>query len=420
MTGKRLRNWLQNGVLVLLCALTLLQLAQLPLLQNIRLSSNRLFPQSDGGEVQAESAPLSAMFPAVNLMATVDSEHGRCGQLCLSADSAALQAVIPLFKEAIGSATETGQVADETFRAALNYPGLFLELTSGPLPLEVVAAWLGETAAFSREVRAMALTTGEDDVTSLYLLDGEGRIFRYGTALYPPAVRSVCEGFLANGGVFSYETGYVALAPYTVLAQEVAAPAVLSSERPAGYSAYNLLSALGFNAHTFSRYTESGGAEVVEESPRTLRIAPDGTVTLTNRGTGASNPYQTSSQGLPEVLATAWRLAMALTEGTGASPLFLQAVEETESGCVLRFRYQVDGVPVFFADGGDALSVVFQNGAVSSFTYRCRAYEPLEEEPAPLLPTDMAQAIAAAYPDAALSIGYVDDGSGRTAAQWRR
>ena len=78
----------------------------------------------------------------------------------------------------------------------------------------------------------MALTTGEDDVTSLYLLDGEGRIFRYGTALYPPAVRSVCEGFLANGGVFSYETGYVALAPYTVLAQEVAAPAVLSSERP--------------------------------------------------------------------------------------------------------------------------------------------------------------------------------------------
>ena len=259
MTGKRLRNWLQNGVLVLLCALTLLQLAQLPLLQNIRLSSNRLFSQSDGGEVQAESAPLSAMFPAVNLMATVDSEHGRCGQLCLSADSAALQAVIPLFKEAIGSATETGQVADETFRAALNYPGLFLELTSGPLPLEVVAAWLGETAAFSREVRAMALTTGEDDVTSLYLLDGEGRIFRYGTALYPPAVRSVCEGFLANGGVFSYETGYVALAPYTVLAQEVAAPAVLSSERPAGYSAYNLLSALGFNAHTFSRYTESGG-----------------------------------------------------------------------------------------------------------------------------------------------------------------
>ncbi len=55
MTGKRLRNWLQNGVLVLLCALTLLQLAQLPLLQNIRLSSNRLFSQSDGGEVQAES-----------------------------------------------------------------------------------------------------------------------------------------------------------------------------------------------------------------------------------------------------------------------------------------------------------------------------------------------------------------------------
>lgn len=418
MTSKRLRNWMQNGALILLTALALLQITQLPMLQNIRLSSGGLFSQNDGGEVQEESAPLAAMFPAVNLMVTVDSEHGRCGQLCLSAGDSALQSVIPLFKEALGSATEIGQTADETFRAALNHPGLFLELTAGPLPLEVVAAWLGETAAFTREVRAMALTAGEDDAASLYLLDGEGRIFRYGTALYPPAVRGVCEGFLANGGVFSYETGYVALAPYTVLAPETAAPPVLSSERPAGYSAYNLLSALGFNAHTFSRYTESGGAEVVEESPRTLRIAPDGTVALTNRG--ASNLYQTSGQGLPEVLSTAWRLAEALTDGTGASPLFLQEVEETESSCVLRFRYQIDGVPVFFSDGGDALAVAFQNGVMSSFTYRCRTYTPLEEEPAPLLPTDMAQAIAAAYPGAALSIGYVDDGSGRTAAQWRR
>ncbi len=419
MSNKRLRNWLQNGALALLSVLALLQLTQLPLLKNIHLSAGNLFSQSAGTEVQETAAPLSAMFPAVNLMVTVDSEHGRSGQLCLASDSPVLQEVVSLFKEALGSATEAGQTADETFREALNHPGLFLELTAGPLPLEVVAAWLGEETAFAREVRAMALTAGENDA-SLYLLDGEGRIYRYGTALLPPMVRSVCERFSANGGVFSYETGYVALAPYTVLAPDVAAPPDLASERPAGYSAYNLLSALDFNAHTFSRYTESGGAEVVEESPRTLRITPDGLVTLTNRGIGGGSLYRASGEGLREALATAGRLAMALTGGAGASPLFLQGVEETEDGYILRFRYQVDGVPVFFSDGADALSVVFQKGVVSSFTYRCRAYTPLEEEPSPLLPTGMAQAIAASYPDAVLSIGYADDGSGFAAAQWRR
>ena len=34
----------------------------------------------------------------------------------------------------------------------------------------------------------------------------------------------------------------------------------LNPELPAGYSTYNLLTALDFNAHTLSRYTESGGS----------------------------------------------------------------------------------------------------------------------------------------------------------------
>ena len=194
----------------------------------------------------------------------------------------------------------------------------------------------------------------------------------------------------------------------------------ISAERPAGYSAYNLLTALDFNAHTLSRYTESGGAEVVEESPRTLRIAPDGSVSLISRGTAASGLYRASGQGLKEVLAAGWRLASALSGGTGSSPLSLRSAEAEEDGWVLRFWYQVDGVPVFFSDGGDALTITFKGGAVTDFTYRCRSYTPLEEESAPLLPAGMAQAIAAAYPEAALSIGYEDDGSGRLAAQWYR
>lgn len=419
MSDKRLRNMAQNAALALLTVSALFLLTQLPLLQNIRLSPRNLFTQSPDAGPREDSAPPAAVFPSVNLMVTGDSEYGRCGQLCLSADDASLQSVTPLFQEALGSATMTGQAADTTLRAALNDPGLYLEFTSGPLPLEAVAAWLDEEAFFTRSVQAMALTAGDDEKVSLFLLDSDAVIMRCETALPASAVRTVCDGFLTNGGYFSYETGYDTLFPYTVLTAEAGAPKDLLAERPAGYSAYNLLSALDFNAHTLSRYTESGGAEVVEESPRTLRIGPDGVVSFTNRG-GGSGLYRASGEGLREALVTAARLAAALTEGTGASPLFLQEAEATENGWVLRFRYQADGVPVYFSDGGYALAITFQSGTVASFTYRCRAYTPLEEEPAALLPTDMAQAIAAAFPDAALSIGYEDDGSGQLAAQWRR
>lgn len=418
MRNPRLRNLVQNTALVLLTVSALFLLARLPLLRSIRLSAPPLFTAESGGG--AEDDLPAAMFSSVNLMVTGDSEYGRCGRLCVSADSELLQEVVPLFQEALGSAASLGTADDVALREALNAPGLYLELTGGPLPLEAAAAWLGEEAPFQQDVRSMALTAEGEGGASLFLMDAAGTITRCATALPVSALRSSCEKVSPNGSYFAYETGYITLAPYTVLTSQTAALPDISAERPAGYSAYNLLTALDFNAHTLSRYTESGGAEVVEESPRTLRIGPDGSVSFISRGTIASGLYRASGQGLREVLAAGWRLASALSGGTGSSPLFLRSAEEREGGWILRFRYQVDGVPVFFSDGGDALTVTFQDGAVTSFTYRCRFYAPAEEEPAPMLPAGMAQAIAAAYPEAALSIGYEDDGSGCLAARWYR
>ena len=418
MTDKRLRNWMQNLALLLLTASALFLLTRLPLLQNIRLSAGPLF-SAEPALPEPDALP-AAMMASVNLMVTGDSEHGRCGLLCTAAGDAALQEVIPLFQEALGSAVLVGGAEETALRASLDHPGFYLEFAGGELPLQAAAAWLGEEVSFAQPVRAMALTAGEEDTAALFLLDGPGKITRCATALPVSAVRMVCEKFPTNGAYFAYETEYGGLSPYTVLTAETAAPPDISAERPAGYSAYNLLTALDFNAHTLSRYTESSGAEVIEESPRTLRIGPDGSVSFISRGGMASGLYRASGQELREVLAAGWRLAAALTEGTGASPLFLRAVEESENGCVLRFRYEADGLPVFFSDGGDALAITFRDGGVDRFTYRCRAYAPVDEEPAALLPAGMAQAIAAGYPDAALSIGYEDDGSGRLAAQWYR
>ena len=421
MKNKRLRGGVQNVCLILLTLSALFLLARLPMLREIRLPGQvpALFsPEASPGGQEEEALP-AAMFPSMNLMVTGDSQYGRYGRLCVSADDTSLQQITPQFGEALGSASTAERVSDDVFRRALEGPGLYLELTAGQLPLEAAAAWLGERAVgFDQLLRAMALTIGEADAAQLFLLDGQGDIFCYDTALPASAVRTLCESFSPNGGYFSYETASEGVAPYTVLTAEALAPPDLLAELPAGYSVYNLLTALGLNAHTLSRYTESGGAEVVEESSRTLRITPDGGVTLISRGGSAL--YRASGRGLRETLAAAWRLAADLTKGTGASPLYLQAVEAAEGGYILRFRYQAEGIPIFFSDEEDALTVSYQNGGVASFAYRCRSYGAAEEEPAALLPASMAQAIAAERPGSGLSVGYEDDGTGRLSAQWLR
>ena len=359
------------------------------------------------------------MFPAVHVMVTSDIAYGRYGQLHVSGEDPLLVQIIPLFQEALGSATELGAAADKTLRDALEEPGLYLDLTS-QLPLEVAAAWLGEEAALERDVRSMALTCEEEDAV-LYLRSEAGEVFRYATALPASAVREVCAGLSPNGSTFAYETNYAPLAPYTVLVAAAEDAPVVRGELPAAYSVYNLLTALDFNPHTVFRYTESSGAEVVEESPRTLRIGPDGAVSFTSRGEAAAPLYQVRAAGdrptAREALRAAWGLAEALTEGAGASPLRLRTVEEREDGWTILFRYQLQGLPVYFSDESDALSVTVSGGTITAFSYRCRAYAAAEETTA-LLPPDMAQAIASLYPGAGLSIGYIDSGAGEMTAQW--
>jgi len=282
------------------------------------------------------------------------------------------------------------------------------------LPLTAVAACLGETAGSDRPVRAVALTAGGGGSVFLYLRSEDGGLFRCATALPVSAVADICSGVQPNGSSFAYETNYTALEPYTLLAAQVSQPPELQAGLPAGYTDYSLMTALDFNAHTKFWYTDRDGAVVVEESPRTLRIGLDGMVQYSR----AVSVYQADRPALTEALRTAWDLASALTNGTGASALRLSGTEETETGYVVRFRYQAGGIPVCFPDESDALTVTVGGGAVTGFTYRCRAYTPVEEEGAPLLPPAMAAAMASIHPDSGLSLAYVDAGTARISPCW--
>lgn len=419
--NKRTVNRLQNLTLVLLTLTALLQLSRIPLLSGGNWTSRvQALLSRPAGAQESENADLATAVAAVHVVITGDSEYGRYSQLYAPTDGVLFQQVGPLFQEALGSASEVGATADKTLREALNTSGVYVDLTM-ELPLAAVAAWLGEETVYDRAVRAMALTTEETGSAMLYLYSEDGSIFRYSTALPASAVAGLTAAYPPNSGSFAFESNYTPLAPYTVLPGEAVAAPVVNASLPAGYSAYNLLTALDFNAHTGYRYTESSGAEVVTESPRTLRLDVDGTVTYSGGEEAASSLYQVAAAGeaptAVEALQAGLRLSAALTGSTGASSLYLRGVEASPEGWQLSFGYQAAGLPVFFPDGAEALTVTVTDQTITAFTFRCRTYAAAEAA-SPLLPASMAVAIASLYPGSGLSLGYVDNGGDTLAADW--
>lgn len=418
---RRLTNALQNVIMAVLALSALYLLIRLPIFQGALARRLQTFLTAPAGDSAEAPSGLDGEFASVGLMVTGGSGHDRCGLRCAGMDDPLLQAALPLFQEALGSAGEIGLAADLTLQTALESPGIYLNLPS-PLPLEAVSVWLGgEDAVFDRQVGSMALTTEESGSAMLYLRGGDGEIFRYATALPVSAVEALCETAAPNGSSFAYETNYAALDPYAILAPQPEGLKNITGGLPGGYSAYNILTALDFNAHTSYRYPESGGAEVVIDTPRTLRISPDGTVSYTGAGEVDSELYHAAKPGeapsMAGALRAACRLADALTSGSVASPLYLYAVESAGDGWRISFRYQWEGIPIHFPDGPDALSVTVSGGEVTSFTYRSRLYE--EAAPAGrLLPVSMAVSIASLYPGGGLNIGYVDAGGEALAPQW--
>ena len=408
-------NRLQNLALVVLSLVAAGLLSQIPLLNGDWTNQVQAFLTHSSDSAQQETVNLSSALSSVHIVITGDSEYGRYVQMYAPVDGTLFQQVGPLFQEALGSATEVGATADKTLQEALGTPGIYMDLTT-ELPLEIVAAWLNEETGYDRPVRAMALTTEEESAV-LYLCSSDGTIFRYYTALPISAVTELSASYPPNNGSFAFESNYTTLAPYTVLTTQAVSAPLVQASLPAGYSSYNLLTALDFNAHTGYRYQESSGTEVIMESPRTLRLSPDGTVTYDGSADTASDLYRVAGFSAVEALQSGMELAAALTEGTGASPLYLQSITSTDTGWQLTFGYCSSCIPVVFSDGADALTVTVTDRTITAFTYRCRAYTILEEASA-LLPASMAMAIASLHPGSGLSLGYVDGGGDTLSAFW--
>lgn len=418
MNKKAVINFLQNLTLLTLSFTAVLLLTRFPMLDGALSGRVRELLYAPEQTVQS-SFDLTTAITAVHFAVTDDVEYGRYTEINAAADGAEFQKISPLLRAAIGSATPGRAATQAELRKALETPGIFVDLTT-VLPLEVVAAWLGEEADGEGGIRALALTTARETAI-LFLIMGDGSVMRCECALSSSAVREITSGFAPNAGQFAYESGYGTLAPYTVLVQQVSGTARMNASVPAGYSAYNLLTALDFNAHTNARYTESSGTEVVMQSPRILRIGTDGTVQYSSDGNVTNELYRVACAGetpsASEALQGACALAAALSGGTDAASLSLDSVEKTETGWIVTFCYRLGGVRVRLNDERAALRVTIEGDTIREFEYYCRAYTPAEENSV-LLPPLMAVAIASMHENAELMLAYVDNGSAVIDTHW--
>ena len=91
-------------------------------------------------------------------------------------------------------------------------------------------------------------------------------------------------------------------------------------------------------------------------------------------------------------------------------------MEQSGSGTVLTFGYQVGGVPIRFADGSAAAEITLSGQTISSLTLRPRQYT--AGTTSSLLPLRQAMAIAGRNEGAELSIGYADTGTYPLSAVW--
>lgn len=357
------------------------------------------------------SSDLTALAAPVDIVVT--NEYGRGSFLLTAAGDSGKEPLIRLLQEALGSAGAAEAVTENLFRAALNEAGVYFDYLV-PLPAAIVASRLGAETKLGGRVRRLLLSR-EGSSVRLYLWDGTSVIYRYPTAVPADVLAEAVDLFDTDGTFFAFEGGadYQGLDPYSVLGQgRMTFPALTAAPAPIASDMDALLSHLDFVRNPL-RYPQSDGTQAVEESPRTLRVRPDGTILYTGDTPAAVGRLFDVAGGrenptaIESVLAV-HRLMETLLGGEGDTQWYLSGYEDTASGCRLTLDYLVGGVPVYFSDGAPAMEAEIAHGVLISFTLRCRQYTPAQESVS-LLPARQAAAIAQSlYPGGFLTPGYAD------------
>ncbi|MDD3346938.1 hypothetical protein [Oscillibacter sp.] len=376
-------------------------------------------PASSGAAVGAQSTVLSAP-----VRIAVTGTYGRYGNVSLVTSDESFLPLGSLLGEALGSAKAYAPCTQQDFLDALAHTSVYYDFLS-PLPLPILADQIGAGAKSFLQARCLILSKTAESGLSLYLWDGSDNYQVSSTAVSTSDLDAVINRYELGNAVFAFDQAesdndFTNVAPCSLFLPD-ALP-----EFPALHGGNpltetdSLLTSLKFNPRTNYRYPESDGTEVVVEGDRSLRIGPDGTVLYRSGGESALT-LESANSDAPTVLEIAHgatALVSALLENTGDAEPYLQSFVQNGASAVLRFGYQVNGVPIRFSDGSCAAELTVDGAAVSSLSLRFRQYTLSGGTASPLLPLRQALAISSDEEGAELSVGYADGGGSTLNICW--
>ncbi|MFR0770015.1 MAG: hypothetical protein ACLSHO_10890 [Dysosmobacter sp.] len=280
----RYRDFIQNITITFLALLSLFLFSRTQFFQ--------LGAAAGSGTWQRLTAPVSDQISDAPASDTLSApvragRHRRIRpvwQHLLTTDSESFTPIKTLLREVLGSARSRMDSSAAAFRSALGKPSVYCDFLE-PLPVSYLADLMGITAESELSVRALAAAEQNGQVV-LLLWDGGSRYYQCVTAVQPSTLTEVLDHFELGVTAFAFEdlSGYGQhLAPLSLFPDPLPElPQLTVTESTV--STETLLSVLGFNPHTNSRYTDAGGAEVVVEGDRVIRISGSGTFSYTSGG----------------------------------------------------------------------------------------------------------------------------------------
>lgn len=421
------KSTLQNIAIFLLSVSACLLLTQTQL-STVWMNAGQMALSQLMGKNNAPAAVTQIATTAdipISVQVVVTGTYGRYGSPNLISTDKAFTTFRTLLSEALGSAGEPKPCEESAFRRALNETSLYFDFGED-FPLPILAGLMGtDMPDYDCTSRRLAMTTGPSGVM-LWMLNEAGNAKKSDTAIPSATLRELTDAYQLGNVSFAFEMQDDArlLSPYSLLLTEPPKTVALKASNALD-DQDDLLSQLQFNPHTNSRYTETGGTEVIVEGDSTLRIEPDGTILLQN-GNNIDLKFTapTDTMTVTEPVVQTYQWLSALMRGKlGDGILVLKQTEqedaeETEHTVYhLQFSCLVDGVPVHFSDGDDVAEVTIEDQKIKTCKIHFRKYEKTEISSL-LLPLPQAIAIARQYPGRDLMEYYIDDGSAEIDVFW--
>lgn len=412
----RHRDFIQNIAITLLAVSALFLFSRTQFFQLGAASVSNYWQRITAPASSATDDVILSDTLSAPVRAAITGEYGRYASVTLTTGEDRFIPIKTLLREVLGSARNRTDSTQAAFLEALGKTSVYCDFLSS-LPAAYLADLMGLSTDSSLSIRALAAVEEKGQVI-LLLWDGGSHYYQCATAVQTSTLTEVLDHFELGVSTFAFEdsSGYgQRLSPLSLFPDPLPELPQLTLSA-ASVPTETLLSALGFNPHTNSRYQDASGAEVVVEGDRVIRISASGAFSYTSGGEAALSIDASGTEPTVREAVTGVQSLLDALMPEGEARLYLLSLTQNGSGTTLTFGYQLGGVPIRFADGSPAAEVTLSGRAVSSLALTPRQYT--SEAAAALLPLRQAMAIAGKDGGAELSIGYADTGAYPISAVW--